>query len=98
MHESRLPAMIRDRRCPMRSHNGPVNGADTAQEIVRSPRNQPAEAGVPPSASIRYGATGRSWKTDTKTRKLKPNIVRNRGVTSGGVIRFSIADRGSGIA
>ena len=80
--------MISDRRWPTRSHNGPVNGADTAQEIVNSPRNHPADAGVPPSASMRYGATGRSWNTETKTRKLKPNMVRNLGVTSGGVIRF----------
>ena len=78
----------------MRSHSGPVNGADTAQEIVSNPRNHPAEAGVPPSASMRYGATGSNWKTETNTRKLKPNIVRNLGVTSGGVIGDKY--RGSG--
>src|SRR5688572_13105558 len=86
MIDSDAPAMINERRCPTRSHNGPVNGADTAQEMVSNPRNQPADAGVPPRASIRYGATGNSWNTEVNTRKLKTNMVRKRGVTSGGVI------------
>jgi hypothetical protein len=59
-----------------------VNGADNAQANVKNPRKSPASACDPPSARIRYGAAGNSWKADTNTVKLNANIVRKRGVNN----------------
>src|SRR5688572_11475998 len=71
---------ISTRRCPMRSAYAPVSGADSADEYVRNPRNNPEANVVPPRSRMWNGAVGRSWNAETNTVKVNPHIMKKRGV------------------
>ena len=49
-------------------------------EYVRSPRNSPEAAVLPPRSWMWYGAVGSSCSADRKTVKLNPHITKKRGV------------------
>src|SRR5262245_47621086 len=79
-HVMAMLAMIRTRRVPARSENVPVIGAEKADAYVRNPRNSPAAVVPPPSARIRNGAVGSSWKAERKTVNENPHKTKKRGV------------------
>src|SRR5258707_12651211 len=77
-----LLAIISVRRRPMRSAKAPVSGADAADAYVRKPRNRPEANVVPPSSWMRNGAVGSSWNAERNTVKVKPHMMKKRGVNS----------------
>src|SRR4029453_8562022 len=71
---------IRMRRCPIRSANAPVSGAENAEEKVRNPRNSPDANVDPPRSRMWNGAVGRSWNADRKTVNVNPHMTKKCGV------------------